>query len=128
MRVTDYSRAVMELVKDGMAVDSAIANLKRTLESRGHVRLFPKILKSLLVLQEGEQRNKNFVLILAHEDDALKFKDEIRKALLQIGGTHYETRIDPSITGGYIIEGGEQRIDQSYKRRLLTLYRSLIES
>ncbi len=128
MRVTDYSTAILELIRDGMSVDTALLNLKRMLESRGHSRLYPKILKQLEREGEKQKKRETLTLVLADEGDRAKLKEDIDSALLQMKAKEYDTKIDPTITGGFIIEGGEQRIDHSYKRRLLTLYRSLIES
>ena len=126
MRVTDYSVGVMELMSEGMHIDTALLNLMRMLKARGHERLYPKILTLLLRECEKGERSGTVTLVLAQSEDAPLFKEAIERALGALNAPEYTTRIDPTITGGFIIEGGETRIDQSYKRRLLTLYRSLI--
>lgn len=127
MRVTDYSKAVSELIRDGMTFDTALTNLKRMLQARGHTRLYRKILTLLIIDSEKEEKENAVTLILAHKEDEAKYSKEIKEARTMGNTETHQTRIDQTIIGGFIIQGGQQRIDQSYKRRLLTLYRSLTQ-
>lgn len=128
MRVKDYSSAVIALVKDGMSLDTALTSLRNMLTRRGHTRLYPKILRDLERVAEGLTKEGTVTVTVAHEDDLSVHKDAIERSIAELRGTTHVTRVDETITGGFIAEGKEKRIDQSYKKQLLTIYRSLIES
>jgi F0F1-type ATP synthase delta subunit len=127
MRVSDYSKAVLALAHTGMNVDHAFTQLSSMLKTRGHVRLYPRILRDLEVRATKEAVKSTVVVTLARKSDESLLTEELAHALTLLGATSYELRIDESITGGFIAEARERRIDQSHKHRLLTLYRSLIK-
>jgi F0F1-type ATP synthase delta subunit len=126
MNVRDYSTAVLELLIDGKDERAILERLQRVLEDHGHERLYPKILADLAQRLEKREDKRGVVITLARASDESVFKEEITKALTALQATEYTTKMDPSITGGFIAQGGEKRIDASYKKTLLTLYRSLI--
>lgn len=128
MRARDYTHAVLELIHEGMSVDEAFRGLTYTLIQRGHRSLFPAILRELERNAEMMVAKETATLTLAKKDDESKLKAEITKALELIGATAHTVRTDSTITGGFILEGNEKRIDESYKKKLLTLYRSLTAS
>jgi F0F1-type ATP synthase delta subunit len=126
MRVHDYTESVYALYKNGMDVETLISNLKMTLTRKGHVRLLPAILADLKRLADKEQERSTIFVTLAHKDHQETHKEEINNAVEKLGGTSHTVQIDPTITGGFIATGAESRIDRSYKKQLLTIYRSLI--
>jgi F0F1-type ATP synthase delta subunit len=128
MRVRDYSEAVLGLVKDGMSVDAALQGLHTMLDARGHARLLPKILRDLLIVSAKETAHESAVVTVARKEDEAKFKKEIDTHLETLKVSLHDVHIDENIVGGFTIDAHEKRIDQSYKKRLLTLYRSLIKS
>ncbi len=128
MRVNDYSQAVRALVREGTSPDAALMGLRTMLTARGHLRLYPKILKELLTEVTKDSANETATVTVARAGDEITHKKEITEQLTLLGQNEHTTIIDESIVGGYIIEGTNSRIDNSYKKRLLTLYRSLIKS
>jgi F0F1-type ATP synthase delta subunit len=126
MNVRDYSTAVLELVTEGKDESNILQSLLRMLKSRGHESLYPKILRELTQKLERKESKRGVIVTLARPDDETRLKDQIKEALTELNATDYTTSIDPSITGGFIAQGEEKRIDASYKKSLLTLYRSLI--
>ncbi len=126
MNVADYSTAVFELITEGRDEKTILDNLGRVLNSYGHTRLYPKILAELSQKLKKHEGKKGAMVTLARSADESVLKQEIKEALTKLGMTEYVTKVDPTITGGFIAEGGERRIDASYKKTLLTLYRSLI--
>ncbi len=126
MNVRDYSTAAFELLIEGKDEKSILENLERVLKDHGHERLYPKILGDLAQRLKKQEEKKGATVTLARTGDEALLKDQIKDALTKLNVTDYITKIDPSITGGFIAQGGEKRIDASYKKTLLTLYRSLI--
>lgn len=127
MRVRDYTESVYALYTEGVDIDTLMKNLVATLSRRGHERLLPKILSQLLHVSEKEGKRNEVTIILANAAHEALLADDIKKALSQLGKSQYTVRIDPTITGGFIAESTEARIDRSYKKQLLTTYRSLIK-
>jgi F0F1-type ATP synthase delta subunit len=128
MRVRDYSVGVLELIQEGMSPETALEKLRAMLSSRGHERLYPKILRELLTEATHAQSRSTATLTVARKDDSHALQTDIEKALHTLGATEHNVVVDETITGGFIAEAKEHRIDQSYKKSLLTLYRSLIKS
>jgi F0F1-type ATP synthase delta subunit len=128
MRARDYTHAVLELIHEGMSVDEAFRGLTHTLKKRDHHSLYPSILRELERNAEKMITKETATLTLAKKDDESKFKAEIIEALALLGTSSHTVHTDSTITGGFILEGNEKRIDESYKKKLLTLYRSLTAS
>jgi F0F1-type ATP synthase delta subunit len=128
MRVHDYSEAVRTLVREGFSLDAALDGLRTMLTTRGHSRLYPKILKELLTESIKDEVRDTATVTVARKGDAEAHEKEIKTHLTTLSQKHHTVVVDESIVGGYIVEGTNARIDNSYKKRLLTLYRSLIKS
>jgi len=126
MRVHDYTHAVLELLEGGTTIDTALQGLRETLNRRGHTALYPKILRALLTESEKMTKRTHGVVTVAKESDKELWKDAITHALTLLKTSEHTTRIDPTITGGFIAETRDTLIDKSYKTKLLTLYRTLI--
>ncbi len=128
MRVRDYSIGVLELIHEGMSPDRALEKLRAMLSSRGHDRLYPKILRELLTEATRSASRSSATVTIARKDDADTLKNDIENALRSLQATEHSIVVDETITGGFVAEANEKRIDQSHKKSLLTLYRSLIKS
>lgn len=126
MRVHDYTIALIEILKEGKDTPNLLQDLMRVLKSRGHERLYPKILKDLEQTLTRHEKQRGVTITLASETAEGALRDELKKAAQSLGSDTYTTVIDPAIIGGFVAEGGEKRIDASYKKSLLALYRSLI--
>lgn len=125
MRVKDYTTAVCELVDSGKKLDDVLYGLRATLARHMRSSLYPAILRDLQKHFLRQKLRETTTVIVAREQDIKKFESDIAKAVKEIGGKVTHTRIDPHIVGGYITESHGKHIDASYKKRLLTLYRSL---
>ncbi len=125
MNVRDYSAAILALHTKEKE-ETLLLKLKDVLQKHGHERLYPKILADLKEKLERQEKSKSVTITLARTSDEKLLMSEIEKALTELGATDYTTTIDPTITGGFIAQGGEKRIDASYKKSLLALYRALI--
>jgi F0F1-type ATP synthase delta subunit len=126
MRTSDYSTATIELIRNGMDEHTAFEGLKRVLHKRGHERLYPKILRAMKIATVKHEKRNIITVTVARDEDIEIFKVNIDRAVASLEGKDFETHIDTTITGGFIAESSEGRIDASYEKRLLTLYRSLI--
>ncbi len=126
MRVTEYRDAVMELAAGGLPGDQVLSGLMRVLKERHHERLYPRILRELHTVLLRSEAARVARVTFAREADAARLREDVQSALVRLGITDHRVRIDKTLTGGFIAETNTERIDQSYKTTLLTLYRSLI--
>lgn len=121
----NYITAVLEELKAGKQIDSIIAGLKATLQKRGHGSLLPAVLRGVLRVLEADRKSVSSVTVASSQAFAAQ-ANEINTALaaLHAEGTP-QIHVDKTIIGGFITEANAQRIDNSYKTKLVTLYRSL---
>lgn len=125
--VTTYTEATRALLQEGMKPAEAVKNLKKTLERRGHEKLFMRILKNL-ARELDKSSNTGAVLTVAEESDAKKLQKDIEyiAGRLGIDTKDIETHVDESLIGGFTVETKDTLVDQSYKNALLTVYRRVI--
>lgn len=114
-----YIVAGAELISEKTDVDKVVSGLRKVMKRRGHERLLTSVLKGLVSKVEKESEMSVPRLTIASEDtkkpDALSAKN-------------VDIKIDPSIVGGYIMQEGFTRTDNSYKTKLLNWYRSATSS
>ena len=122
-----YINATLTLLAEGAATDKILSDLKRVLEAKGHTRLYASILRGLLRQMDAKQHTGDVTIILAKEADLTKHKEAIESALERYtDGPDHTTTVDENIIGGFVLRFGNTVLDQSYKTRLVKLYRSLI--
>ena len=110
-----YLLATKALIKDGATPASIFSGLKVTLEKRGHSKIYPKLLLSLLRSLEEDHSTATPVLVVAKEGDAKRFLTKTEPATRVV--------VDESIVGGHVFTEAWKRIDSSHKTKLLTWYR-----
>lgn len=125
-RQREYAAAVQSLLESGVDVERVVQGLMRTLTQKGHRRLLPGILRALEVYEAERMRTATATLTVARDEDAARFKDEIAATAHELGASApYDTEVDERIIGGYIFRSGTHELDASYRRSLLSLYRSI---
>jgi len=127
MLKNDYIEAVSALLDEGKDFDGVIKNLKEVLEKKGHQKLYKSILIGLQIKTESSLETNVAQVSVARQKDLEISKERISKSLTELESDNYDASVDPSLIGGYVIEYDNKIIDNSYKSRLVTLYRSLIE-
>lgn len=120
----NYVAAILELLKEGTDAKSIFAGLQDTLAKRGHQQLYPSILKTVQRILEA-QTLATATVAVASEADVKKFKTAIADSLSALNASSSETVIDQTLVGGFIVEANNTRIDNSYKKQLINMYRSL---
>lgn len=120
-----YITALLELIESGQSVDTILDGFQKTLNARGHERLFVPVLRG--VLRTLDAARPKTELIVAREVDVMKYRTAIEEALAKLGADAGDAVIhkDDTIIGGYIVEHADARLDASYKTKLVNLYRSL---
>lgn len=121
-----YSQAAYAAYQNGMKIDSVMERLKEVLDKRGHMALYERVLIDLqeIITQATETPTK---ITLAQLEDRKKHEQEITKILSEYKITEEPEYVaDETIVGGFIIESKDKMVDRSYKRSLVSLYRSVI--
>lgn len=121
----DYQTAVLELLTTGPEPEAVIAGLRATLQKRGHQALLPSILAGVVRTLEASPQSEA-TLTIARESDREKYAQKLQATLDSLEVTEApHTRIDSTIIGGFVLEADHQRVDHSFKHRLVQLYRNI---
>ena len=121
----NYITAVLDHLNNGVEAEVVLSGLKRTLTKHGHKTLYASVLKGVLRVLEANSTSGTTVTVLS-EADFNKQKAVIETALNQLQAAESPTIVeDSSIVGGFVAEANNRRIDQSYKTRLVALYRQV---
>ncbi len=127
---TQYAQAFLEVVKDGMPVETALTGLRATLEKKSHSKLFAPVLLEVVRVLEAEKFAGQVVVKTAKAGDAAALKAQIGAALLELGvakGVPVKSIIDETLVGGFVATFDYKEHDQSYKKALKSLYESIIK-
>lgn len=128
MYTKDYIQATYEVMHDAKDPASVLPSLRTYLTQRGLQKMYPVVLRGLIEKIYRKNRTTKPKIIVAREKDFKKHHSAIQSILTELKTTEEpETRIDGSLIGGYIVQGASDRVDRSYKNKLLHIYRSLID-
>jgi F0F1-type ATP synthase delta subunit len=130
MKAQQYAEALYGATygKPADELDRLVANFVRIVDTRGHIRLFPAILREFEIISEQRAVADVVTLRLARRDDEVRYREHIERDVHAIGATGLPVTIvtDDTAVGGYEVQARGKRIDRTYKRSLLALYSHLI--
>ena len=122
----DYIKAVLEMMAEGVAPEAVLTGLGKTLEAKGHTRLHASVLRGVLRVLETQKTKTVATVTVANKEALSSHTSAIKSALVALdAGDTYETKIDGTIIGGFAAEFNNVLIDNSYKAKLVALYRKL---
>ncbi|MES2966308.1 MAG: F0F1 ATP synthase subunit delta [Patescibacteria group bacterium] len=121
-----YVHAVLELIQAGQPIETVLANLKKVLATRGHLKLHGSILNTVMTQLEAALATEVPTVVLAREGAVTDAA--IKNALAQLGASDADYRVsyNPNIIGGLIATYKSKQLDQSYQTKLRELYQSII--
>jgi F-type H+-transporting ATPase subunit delta len=125
-----YAQALWQVVtkSQGKAAHAdPVHTLHAKLKSEGRAALMPRIARAFERIALREAARTTIVLTIADSVDAVEAEKSARATLssINLSDVHFETRVDPSLIGGWRLEGHEQLVDASYKKHLLALYQNV---
>jgi F0F1-type ATP synthase delta subunit len=122
-----YATAIVDLMEGGMPAEKAMKHLDAALLRRGHTKLKKRILRAAERILARRSAFAAPVAYVANDAATKKEGHAIKEALSSLGlsGEHH-TLVDETLIGGFRVIAEGREIDRSYKRQLLTLYRSII--
>jgi F0F1-type ATP synthase delta subunit len=121
-----YVTAFVESILAGTPVETALANLREVLKTRGHERLWSQILK--VSARELEAKLARVTPQLSVAKAGSTSEADVKAALVTLGAareTAYDTSVDETLVGGFSLRVGGRLLDKSYKRALITLYEKI---
>lgn len=130
MKAAQYAEAIFLAArsKDDAGCDHVVARTVALLKERGHLSLLPAVVRELEKLQKIRQTGDVCVLRVANVADAERHRQEIKEDVCTLGATALpqQTQVDRTAIGGYVVLARGKRIDRTYKRSLIDLYRTLV--
>ena len=130
MRASQYAEALYSAAKEHPhKEDAMLTNLVETLKKNGHTHFLPRIVRSLLRFRARDEKERTIRITSSAELSEKETQELLRKEpfknLLDASHKRVERVVDDSIIGGVIVSTKAERIDGSYKRALIELYKSL---
>ncbi len=119
-------KALKESVKDSKEIGSLSDSLVAYLDKNHLMHLMPNIIHKLELEKRREDKLKTIQISTSHEFDE-KVIEKIKKHIEKEGDEKFETSVDSSLIGGFVIKGKNKIVDASLKRNLQFLRESLIK-
>ena len=104
-----------------------LSNFLHLVRKKNQLKLLPKIFKTLERLIEEKRKAKKTFLILRDKEEYQKILDSLKKFSGHFDLNNLEIRENKNIIGGYILKNKFFKVDNSYKKKLLELYRKIID-
>ncbi len=125
-----YAQAFLASLESGMAVDTAIAGLKKSLEKKNHTKLLGAVLLEVARVLEAAPQGNQAVVAVAAAGDIAALKASIAAALEELGvtkETEVKEVVDETLIGGFVATYNHKEHDASYKKSLKSLYESIVK-
>ena len=124
------TKALNESIKDSKSVGSLSDSLLKYLEENHLTYLLPNIIRKLELESRKEEKSKKIQIFTSHEFDEKtieKIKQLATSDIDKKGDEKFETKVDSSLIGGFVIKGKNKIVDASLKKNLQFLRESLIK-
>ena len=121
---TAYAQALSTMIEGGMPPKKAVTAMHELLLARGRQVLWPRIAIAFKRIAARAIARTSLVLSIAHERDERRARVGAKKALaeVQVEAANIEVKVDPTLIGGWRLEGAGLLLDASFKKHLLSLY------
>ena len=124
----DHAQAVLQVLKDGMPIETVLAGLRSALKRKGHTKLFAPVLLEVLRVLEADKGPGQATIATASSASHKTLNSQITAALNNLGvsaETPIKSIIDETLVGGFVATFDYKEHDQSYKKTLINLYQSI---
>lgn len=121
-----YTNALLQLLTPEADVVAVLEGFKKTLKARGHEALYKTVLARVLRTLEAARASTS--VVVANQAALEAQAAAIAAALKDLGADPAQPAtpvFDETIIGGFVAEYAHTRTDQTYKTKLVSLYRSL---
>ena len=117
---------IMEAAANQLSLDVTIKNFLKVVVNEGRLTFLPDIITSVEEIAHSENQAEKAELITAvdiNDEDTQKIKIQIEKQLSK--KLTISKKVDPEILGGFIMNIGQTRIDQSVRKSLRNIVHSV---
>lgn len=120
---TAYAQALWKMISGGETPKKVIASLYETLKRHRREALLPRIARAFRRLAM-QARARDMLTLSIADEHATRAKKEAKEILemMHVDLSEVEVRTDPTLIGGWRLEGREHLYDASYKKFLLDVY------
>lgn len=122
-----YIKATIALLEAGKEPAEVVRGLEVVLEKRGHSKLLASILRGASRAVGSKQPAGTAVVTVADTGSYHVQQAEIEAAVAALEATAHESHVvaDPTVIGGFKVSTITTTLDQTYKTKLLELYRAI---
>ncbi len=123
-----YINATLSLIQSGSDPQSVLDGLLKSMQSKGHERLYASVLRGVVRVLETKKDSAQATVVVAKEADVAKYASVITETLTSLdAGSDFSTKIDETIVGGVIVKNNNTVVDRSFKTALTNLYRATLK-
>ena len=123
-----YIYATLSLIQSGSDPQSVLDGLLKSMQSKGHERLYASVLRGVVRVRETKKDSAQATVVVAKEADVAKYASVITETLTSLdAGSDFSTKIDETIVGGVIVKNNNTVVDRSFKTALTNLYRATLK-
>jgi F0F1-type ATP synthase delta subunit len=124
-----YVTALTNSLLSGLSPEVALVNIKALLSRKGHMRLWPQILRATKRVLEAKLKSHIPQVTVSKSGVVTETKIKSALAMLGVAETEaYTEVVDTTLVGGFTARFKGKLIDQSYKRALVNLYLNITKS
>lgn len=123
-----YAQAFLEMLQEGTPVEAALAGLRSALEKKSHAKLYVPVLLEVQRVLEAKKGVKEATVATASAASASELNSQIKTVLVELGVSEdipVKTIVDETLVGGFVATFDYKEHDQSYKKSLTNLYKSI---
>jgi F0F1-type ATP synthase delta subunit len=117
-----YAKVLWKLShQEGADLDALVTRLIEQLQTRGRMKLLPRILRELKKLEESSTESSALIEVATGKDalEALAFVKELGLPGIK------DAKVNPSLISGWRVRANGGLTDRSGKRALIDIYRSI---
>lgn len=131
MRASYYAKALHELVlSQKIGEDVLVRQFVATVAQNGHAHMFPRVVRSFERMERRDEKKATIEVTSARELSPVEVSELLKQGPFKhaLSPLHKKVirRTDATLVGGVIVRTGATKIDASYKRMLMDLYRQSI--
>jgi len=116
-----YAQALWHMIEKGVEPSKAVHAIHAQLQAQGRQELMPRIAKAFERLAAREEARAKITLTIANQQDEQRARQEASGGS-DLPKQRIEVEVNPTLIGGWRLEGQESLIDASYKKHLLAIY------
>lgn len=120
-----YITALTAALLNTKDIDGALGRAHALLVKKGHIKLWPVVLRGVEKALLKKEIDDTPRLIVAKESAKEGEAIKVALAKLSVVTNTPKVEVDSSLIGGFVVQYKDRMVDHSYKRALIDLYRKV---